>query len=98
MRRAGERKSESVREPSRGLPRRSVQRFGGRVFGRSHQAFHRALPVAVRSMPSGRASTSPPAMASGLSETVMDWSDIVEAMDADQPAKKRGPYKKSLVA
>jgi IS1 family transposase len=34
-----------------------------------------------------------PAMASGLSETVMDWSDIVEAMDADQPAKKRGPYK-----
>jgi IS1 family transposase len=35
-----------------------------------------------------------PAMASGLSETVMDWSDIVEAMDADQPAKKRGPYAK----
>jgi len=35
-----------------------------------------------------------PAMASGLSETVMDWKDIVEAMDADAPAKKRGPYKK----
>jgi len=35
-----------------------------------------------------------PAMASGLSETFMDWSDIVEAMDADQPAKKRGPYAK----
>ena len=35
-----------------------------------------------------------PAMAAGLSETVMDWSQIVEAMDADQPAKKRGPYKK----
>jgi hypothetical protein len=32
-------------------------------------------------------------MASGLSETVMDWSDFVEMMDADQPAKKRGPYK-----
>jgi hypothetical protein len=36
-----------------------------------------------------------PAMASGLSATVMDWSDIVEAMDADQPAKKRGPYRKT---
>ena len=36
-----------------------------------------------------------PAMASGLSETVMDWTDIVEAMDVDQPAKKRGPYKKT---
>jgi hypothetical protein len=36
-----------------------------------------------------------PAMASGLSETVINWSDIVEAMDTDTPAKKRGPYKKS---
>jgi IS1 family transposase len=35
-----------------------------------------------------------PAMASGLSETVMDWKDIVAMMDADAPAKKRGPYKK----
>jgi len=35
-----------------------------------------------------------PAMAAGISETVMNWSDIVEAMDADQPAKKRGAYKK----
>lgn len=35
-----------------------------------------------------------PAMAAGISETVMNWSDIVEAMDADQPAKKRGRYKK----
>jgi hypothetical protein len=25
----------------------------------------------------------------------MNWSDIVEAMDAEQPAKKRGPYKKT---
>lgn len=37
-----------------------------------------------------------PAMAAGLSDTVMNWSDIVEAMDADQPAKKRGPYKKAI--
>ena len=36
-----------------------------------------------------------PAMAAGLSETVMDWSGIVEAMDADIPAKKRGRYKKA---
>ena len=35
----------------RELPRRAVQRFEGRVFGRSHQAFHRALPVAIRPMP-----------------------------------------------
>ena len=37
-----------------------------------------------------------PAMAAGVSETVMDWSDIVEAMDADAPATKRGPYKKRI--
>ncbi|NLZ43209.1 MAG: DDE-type integrase/transposase/recombinase [Comamonadaceae bacterium] len=35
-----------------------------------------------------------PAMAAGLSETLLDWTAIVEMMDADQPAKKRGPYKK----
>jgi IS1 family transposase len=37
-----------------------------------------------------------PAMAAGLSKTVMDWSDIVEAMDADAPAPKRGHYKKTV--
>jgi IS1 family transposase len=37
-----------------------------------------------------------PAMAAGLSETVMDWAQIVEAMDADTPARKRGPYKKTV--
>lgn len=36
-----------------------------------------------------------PAMASDLSKTVMSWEDFVEMMDADQPAKKRGPYKKA---
>lgn len=36
-----------------------------------------------------------PAMAAGLSETVMDWSGIVEMMDADFVPKKRGPYKKT---
>jgi hypothetical protein len=36
-----------------------------------------------------------PAVAAGLSETVMDWAQIVKAMDADTPAPKRGPYKKS---
>lgn len=38
-----------------------------------------------------------PAMAAGLSETVLDWAEIVEMMDADQPTKKRGPYKKREV-
>ena len=36
-----------------------------------------------------------PAMAADLSETVMSWTDFVTAMDADMPAKKRGPYKKT---
>jgi IS1 family transposase len=36
-----------------------------------------------------------PAMAAGLSETVIDWTDIVEAMDADAPTPKRGSYKKT---
>jgi len=35
-----------------------------------------------------------PAMSAGISKVVMDWADVVELMDADQPAKKRGPYKK----
>jgi hypothetical protein len=34
-------------------------------------------------------------MAAGLSETVMDWTQIVEGMDADEPTKKRGPYRKA---
>lgn len=36
-----------------------------------------------------------PSMAAGLSETVMDWPDIIEAMDAGQPARKHGPHKKA---
>jgi len=36
-----------------------------------------------------------PAMAAGLSDTVMDWADIVAMMDADVQPKKRGPYKKA---
>jgi IS1 family transposase len=39
-----------------------------------------------------------PAMAANLSQTVMNWADIVELMDADVPAKKRGPYKKRSTA
>ena len=36
-----------------------------------------------------------PAMASGLSETVMDWEDFVALMDADGPKPgPRGPYRK----
>lgn len=34
-----------------------------------------------------------PAMEAGLSETVLNWSDLVEAMDAENPPKKRGLYK-----
>ena len=37
-----------------------------------------------------------PAMAAGLSATVLDWSNIVTAMDADAPTQKRGPYKNSV--
>ncbi len=35
-----------------------------------------------------------PAMAAGLSKTVMSWEDFVAMMDAGHQAKKRGPYKK----
>jgi hypothetical protein len=37
-----------------------------------------------------------PAMAAGLSQTIIDWLDIIEEMDADTPPKKRGPYKKAV--
>lgn len=37
-----------------------------------------------------------PAMAAGLSKTLLSWTDIVEMMDADFVPKKRGPYKKSV--
>jgi IS1 family transposase len=36
-----------------------------------------------------------PAMAAGVSDTLLSWADIVEAMDADFVPKKRGPYKKT---
>jgi IS1 family transposase len=36
-----------------------------------------------------------PAMAAGLSKTLMSWEEFVEMMDADQPTKKRGQYKKT---
>jgi hypothetical protein len=36
-----------------------------------------------------------PAMAAGLSQTVMDWSDVLAVMDAESPKPgRRGPYKK----
>jgi hypothetical protein len=36
-----------------------------------------------------------PAMATGLSKTLMDWSDIIEAIDAEAPKPgPRGPYKR----
>lgn len=36
-----------------------------------------------------------PALAAGLTDRLWSWEEVVEMMDADQPAKKRGPYKKS---
>ena len=32
------------------------------------------------------------AMGAGLSKTVMDWSDIVQAVDADTPTPKRAAF------
>ena len=38
-----------------------------------------------------------PAMAAGLSKTLLSWEDIVAAMDADAPKPgPRGPYKKTV--
>ena len=36
-----------------------------------------------------------PAMAAGLSKTVLDWSDIIALMDAEAPARTACPYKKA---
>jgi hypothetical protein len=36
-------------------------------------------------------------MAAGLSKTVMSWEDFVAVMDTDQPAKKRGSYKRKAI-
>ena len=33
-----------------------------------------------------------PAMAAELTDRLWGWEELVEMMDADQPAKKRGPY------
>ncbi len=39
-----------------------------------------------------------PAMAAGLSDTVLDWSDFVALMDAEAPkGRPRGPYKKTSI-
>jgi IS1 family transposase len=37
-----------------------------------------------------------PAMAAKLTDRLWSWEEIVQAMDADVPAKKRGPYKKMV--
>ncbi|MDP2354980.1 MAG: IS1 family transposase [Beijerinckiaceae bacterium] len=37
-----------------------------------------------------------PAMAANISTRLWSWADIVEMMDAAEPAKKRGPYKKQV--
>jgi IS1 family transposase len=37
-----------------------------------------------------------PAMAAKLTDRLWSWEEIVQAMDADVPAKKRGPYKKLI--
>jgi hypothetical protein len=39
-----------------------------------------------------------PAMAAGLSKTVVDWSDVIALMDAEAPKPgPRGPYKKAAL-
>ena len=38
-----------------------------------------------------------PAMEAKLTKRLWSWEEIVKAMDADVPAKKRGPYKKALL-
>jgi hypothetical protein len=56
------------------------------------------IPLADGRMRSPKNSrTTHTAMVSGLSETGMDWADMVEAMDADPTAKKRRPYRKREV-
>jgi IS1 family transposase len=37
-----------------------------------------------------------PAMAAGLTSTLMSWEDLISMMDAAEEPKKRGPYKKQI--
>lgn len=39
-----------------------------------------------------------PAMAAELTDRLWGWEEVVAMMDADQPAKKRGPYRKTAAA
>ena len=36
-------------------------------------------------------------MAVGVGQTAMNWEQIVDMMDVDQPSKKRGPYKSNFL-
>lgn len=37
-----------------------------------------------------------PAMAAGISDRLWSWEDMIALMDAENPPRKRGPYKKQL--
>lgn len=39
-----------------------------------------------------------PAMAANLTTRLWDWEEIVVSMDAAEQPKKRGPYKKAVIA
>ncbi len=37
-----------------------------------------------------------PAMAAGLTSTLMSWEDLIAMMDAEEVPQKRAPYKKQI--
>jgi hypothetical protein len=73
-----------------GRPQGSIKHVGSVSFLKS-DAFHACHYNFLRIHKTHRVT---PAMATGLSQTVMDWADIVEAMDADTPTKKTGSLQK----
>lgn len=80
--------------------RMSMRRFNRLTNGFSKKFENHAHMVAICAVHDNwlrihKALRVTPAMAAGIPATVMDWAEIVTMMDADQPAKKRGPYKKA---
>lgn len=55
--------------------------------------YHSCEYTRLRIGSGGSAVSASAAMAAKLTDRLWSWKELVEMMDADQPAKKRGPYK-----
>jgi hypothetical protein len=81
--------------------RMHMRRFTGLTNGFSKKFENHAYMVAIYAVwynwvRSHKTLRVTPAMAAGLTNRLWTWEEMVEMMDADQPAKKRGSYKKRI--